>query len=109
MRRQDWVRFGELMNESGASSAGDYAISHPQVERLVEIMRAVPGVVGARMMGGGEGGSTLALLRLDALDDLRAAVIEFFDDVAMRTAIVPLAFAPGARLLTEREISDLLQ
>ena len=49
------------MNASGASSAGDYEISHPQVEALVAVMKSVPGVLGARMMGGGEGGATLAL------------------------------------------------
>jgi galactokinase len=109
MNERDWVAFGELMNASGASSAGDYAISHPQVEALVAVMKTVPGVVGARMMGGGEGGSTLALLRRDALDDLRVKVAEFFDDDSARDAIVPMSFAPGARLLSESEIRELFQ
>jgi galactokinase len=109
MGRQDWDEFGTLMNESGASSAGDYAICHPRVEALVDVMRNVPGVAGARMMGGGEGGSTLALLRLDALDDLRAALVAFFDDESLQTSIVPLSFAPGARLMTERDLNELLQ
>ncbi|HET9661975.1 MAG TPA: galactokinase family protein [Thermomicrobiales bacterium] len=109
MGEQDWVAFGALMNESGASSAGDYAISHPQVEALVEVMRGVPGVAGARMMGGGEGGSTLALLRFDALDALRADLVDFFDDESMRSSVVPLSFAPGARRMTDREIAALLQ
>ncbi len=106
LQRQDWETFGALMNASGASSAGDYAISHPQVEALVQVMRSVPGVVGARMMGGGEGGSTLALLRKDSLDALRAAVSSFF---ASEVEMVPLSFAPGARLLSPDEIDSLLQ
>lgn len=109
MSDQDWVRFGDVMNASGASSAGDYAISHPRVEELVAVMRAVPGVAGARMMGGGEGGSTLALLQLDALDDLRRALADFFQDESMLTSVIPLSFAPGARLLTGSELDDLLQ
>jgi galactokinase len=109
MRAQDWAMFGEIMNASGASSAGDYAISHPRVEALVAEMRSVPGVVGARMMGGGEGGSTLALLRMEALDDLRAAMVEFFDDESMRSSVVPLSFAPGARLMTDSDLAALLQ
>jgi galactokinase len=109
MGQMDWDEFGTIMNESGASSAGDYAISHPRVEALVEVMRNVPGVAGARMMGGGEGGSTLALLRIEVLDDLRTALVAFFGDESMRTSIVPLAFAPGARSMTERKLSELLQ
>lgn len=109
MGRQDWEAFGQLMNESGASTAGDYAISHPRVEALVATMRRVPGVAGARMMGGGEGGSTLALLQLDALDDLRSELVEFFDDESMRSSVVPLTFAPGARLLVPQDIAGLLQ
>ncbi len=99
LQLQDWEMFGGIMNASGASSAGDYAISHPQVEALVTVMQAVPGVVGARMMGGGEGGSTLALLRIDALDALRRALAAFFEDESMLTSVVPLSFAPGARRL----------
>jgi galactokinase len=106
LQMQDWETFGALMNASGASSAGDYAISHPQVEALVEVMQSVPGVAGARMMGGGEGGSTLALMRKDSLAALRTAVASFF---ASEVEIVPLTFAPGARLLSAAEIDSLLQ
>lgn len=109
MSNRDWETFGALMDASGRSSAGDYEISHPRVEELVETMRSVPGVLGARMMGGGEGGSTLALLHVEALDDLRTALIAFFDDESMRARIVPLSFAPGARLLSESELIGLCQ
>ena len=107
--RRNWETFGTLMNASGESSAGDYDISHPRVEELVATMRSVPGVVGARMMGGGEGGSTLALLRADALDDLRRALAVFFSDESMLTSVVPLSFAPGARLLSSEELYQRLQ
>lgn len=74
MKTADWVRFGSLMNASGASSAGDYSISHPRVEDLVELAKSVDGVVGARMMGGGEGGAALVLLRATATEALRGAL-----------------------------------
>jgi galactokinase len=72
LEHADWVRFGELMTASGRSSALDYEISHPRVEALVTEARAVDGVLGARMMGGGEGGSALILLRRDALQPLES-------------------------------------
>lgn len=67
---RDWQRFGSLMSASGRSSATDYDISHPRVEELVRSLKALPGVLGARMMGGGEGGPALALLRRDAVDQV---------------------------------------
>ena len=109
MATRNWEAFGALMDASGRSSAGDYEVSHPRVEELVAAIRSVPGVVGARMMGGGEGGSTLALLRAEALDDLRAKLAAFFEDESMKTRVAPLSFAPGARLLLERDMQRLLQ
>lgn len=70
MREGDWQHFGWLMSESGASSAGDYEISHPRVEQIVAIAKGVPGVAGARMMGGGEGGTALVLCKRDAVSRL---------------------------------------
>jgi galactokinase len=70
----DWQAFGDLMTQSGHSSATDYDISHPVVEELVATLNALPGVLGARMMGGGEGGPALALLDGAAASDIHAAL-----------------------------------
>lgn len=109
MRRQDWHAFGRLMTQSGGSSAGDYAISHPDVESLVAVMRSVPGVVGARMMGGGEGGAVLGLLRRDSLGALQQTVAEFFGDLRPDASIRPLTFAPGARLIAGDDLRRTIQ
>ncbi|MGB3305663.1 MAG: galactokinase family protein [Thermomicrobiales bacterium] len=76
VHRGDWDTFGHLMIDSGRSSAGDYEISHPLVEELVADLIVMPGVLGARMMGGGEGGPALALLRRDQADAVSAALAE---------------------------------
>jgi galactokinase len=60
--KSDWAEVGRLMTESGRSSATDYDISHPAVERIVSICLEQSGVLGARMMGGGQGGSVLVLV-----------------------------------------------
>ncbi|HEV2129098.1 MAG TPA: galactokinase family protein [Thermomicrobiales bacterium] len=96
----DWPRFGELMTASGRSSAEEYEISHPAVEELVSLLRDQPGVLGARMMGGGEGGPALALLRRDAVESVREALTrEFFDPHHMDAvaAFEICSFGPGAR------------
>jgi galactokinase len=51
---------GELLNASHASLRDDYEVSVPEVERAVEACIDA-GALGARIMGGGFGGSVLAL------------------------------------------------
>jgi galactokinase len=70
MAREDWEEFGALMTASGRSSATDYEISHPLVEELVAEALMEEGVLGARMMGGGEGGTALILLPRTAVPAL---------------------------------------
>jgi galactokinase len=53
---------GQLMNSSHQSLRDDYAVSCEELDYLVGEVRGVPGVLGARMTGGGFGGSMIALL-----------------------------------------------
>jgi galactokinase len=56
----DLAALGELLNASHASLRDDYEVSVPEVERTVEVC-VEAGALGARIMGGGFGGSVLAL------------------------------------------------
>jgi galactokinase len=56
----DLAALGELLDASHASLRDDYEVSVPEVERAVEACRDA-GALGARIMGGGFGGSVLAL------------------------------------------------
>ncbi|HEY2976101.1 MAG TPA: galactokinase family protein [Pyrinomonadaceae bacterium] len=53
---------GALLDQSHASLRDLYEVSTPDVERLIKIIRTVPGVYGAHLMGGGFGGNVLALI-----------------------------------------------
>jgi len=57
------AKFGQLMNASHASLRDDYEVSHPQVDRLIELLQVHPDVFGARMTGAGFGGAVVALVR----------------------------------------------
>ena len=74
LEADDHAALGELMAGSEASMRDDYAITCPEVDTLVEISAAVPGVVGSRMTGGGFGGCTISMVQRDAVDDLHAVV-----------------------------------
>jgi galactokinase len=96
----DWTRFGHLMTASGRSSASLYEISHPRVEQLVAEALTVEGALGARMMGGGEGGSALVLVSRDAVprleETLRSGYYTRYG-MADRDGLIHIcAFAPGA-------------
>lgn len=52
-------RFGELMFASHRSLRDDYQVSIEELDALVELAGAAPGVVGARLTGAGFGGCTV--------------------------------------------------
>jgi galactokinase len=64
--RGDLSALGEVMTEGHRSLAADYRVSVPAVDELVEHLLSRPGVLGARMAGGGFGGCVVALCRPDS-------------------------------------------
>jgi galactokinase len=67
----DVAELGRLLDLSHASQRDLYEVSVPQVDRLVELARE-HGALGARLTGGGFGGSVLALARAGEGADLGA-------------------------------------
>jgi len=100
LANEAWPAFGALMNASGRSSAIDYEISHTNVEELVAEALTVSGVVGARMMGGGEGGTALILLERAAFPALVDRLTKgYYARHRMRDAakrVLVQSFGPGA-------------
>jgi galactokinase len=63
LEKGDLKRMGELMAESHASMRDDFEITVPQIDTLVEIVKATIGDKGGvRMTGGGFGGCVVALV-----------------------------------------------
>jgi galactokinase len=65
----DYASAGAIMSDSHRSLAEDFATSNDQMNAAVRDMRAIPGVFGARMTGGGFGGCIVALCEPDAVVD----------------------------------------
>jgi galactokinase len=67
-------RLGVLVNESHESLRTDYRISTERLDAMTVSARRVPGCYGARLVGGGFGGSALALVDRSAADACAAAM-----------------------------------
>ncbi len=72
-----WATLSATLDASHVSMRDDFEISCRELDLAVESARAA-GALGARMTGGGFGGSAIALAPADALDRIRAAVTEAF-------------------------------
>lgn len=66
---------GELMSASHASLRDDFEVSTPEVDSLVVLLQAQPGVLGAKMTGGGFGGAVVALCSTNAARRTAAGVL----------------------------------
>jgi galactokinase len=70
-------KIGALLSEAHRSLRDDFEISWPQADVTVDVAIAA-GALGARMIGGGFGGSVLALVPADAGTEVRAAIDDAF-------------------------------
>jgi len=73
-KRGDIETVGRIFRADGIGLRDDYKISGPELETMCDIARSVEGVLGERMLGGGDKGAAGALVRADAVDALRQAV-----------------------------------
>lgn len=96
LRAGDLARVGELLVSSHQSMRDDFEISTPELDTQVEVALN-SGALGARMTGGGFGGSVIALIATDRLDSLRAACLARAAELQMPqpsvSVVVPAAGA----------------
>ncbi|GGG33638.1 galactokinase [Hymenobacter glacieicola] len=71
--------FGQQLYASHAGLRDDYEVSCPELDTLVELARVVPGVYGARMMGGGFGGCTINLVAPGQVEAFQATMAAGFE------------------------------
>ncbi len=80
----DWSALGPLMDASHASLRDDFEVSCEELDVAVDTARAA-GALGARMTGGGFGGSAIALVPEADLDAVRTAVEAAYDERGWQT------------------------
>jgi galactokinase len=99
----DFATAGHLFNESHASLRDLFEVSSPELDALVEIATAVPGVLGSRLTGAGFGGCTITLVRREAISALTQAIEEHYPE---RSGLQPDVFevrpSRGAEIVSAR-------
>jgi len=82
----DVAAFGQLMNQSHDSLRSDYRVSTDELDRLVSLTQALPGVYGARLTGAGFGGCTVSLVAKRALPLFDERVLAPYRELTGRSA-----------------------
>ena len=79
LRAKQFLEFGELLNQSHISLRDDYTVSCPELDLVVDTANA-NGALGARMVGGGFGGSAIALIKDEVAGKISLAIEKTFAD-----------------------------
>jgi galactokinase len=96
------AEFGQLMYGSHNGLSLDYQVSCPELDLLVDIAQPLPGVFGARMMGGGFGGCTINLVAEEHLTQFERTVTAQY---ARQTDKEPLIYVCTAEDGTHKRLS----
>jgi galactokinase len=70
LKKGNLAGLGQRMFQSHEGLSRDYEVSCPELDFLVDFAKNHPGVLGARMMGGGFGGCTINLVNKNAVPQL---------------------------------------
>ncbi len=81
----DWTRLGRLLSESHLSLRDNYEVSCEELDLIVSHAESLPGVLGARMMGGGFGGCSINLVRKENAHAVVQSVAKIYQEKCQRT------------------------
>ncbi|MBN2216163.1 MAG: NTP transferase domain-containing protein [Pirellulales bacterium] len=78
---------------------GAYRCSTPEIDRMVDVVREAPGVVGAQLAGAGLGGCIMILAHRDRIDAARKALVDrYYRPKGLKPDVLPCIATDGAGL-----------
>lgn len=86
LKDNDIETFGKLMNASHTSLRDDYEVSCEEIDVLVDLAWAIPGVIGSRITGGGFGGCTVSIVKNEAVDTFTSTIGPKYTEKTGQTA-----------------------
>ena len=98
LERGDLQTLGRLMAEAHASYRDDFEASCPEADLMVELANRQPGLIGARLTGGGFGGCTVNLVEEQYAEAFQAAVAQNYrEQTGIRPDVFRCHASDGAR------------
>lgn len=88
LKNKQWDELGKLFLESHASMRDDYEVSVPEIDLLVELSMKHQAVYGARLTGGGFGGSIVAIVRKNEAVRVAVDVMEKYEQLTGVTGTI---------------------
>jgi galactokinase len=98
LERGDLKSFGKKMYETHHGLSLLYEVSCDELDHLVAESKKIPGVLGARMMGGGFGGCTINIVETSQVDNFILKISESYKkqfNVKMNTYVVSIQDGTG--------------
>lgn len=100
LKENDVETFGKLMNASHVSLRDDYEVSCEEIDILVDLAWATPGVIGSRITGGGFGGCTVSIVKNDAVDNFVSTIDKAYaEKVGHEAEFYVVDIGDGAHIL----------
>ena len=82
LSRGDFAQVGSILDRSHLSLARDYEVSCVELDLAVEAVRKA-GALGSRMVGGGFGGSAIALIDSSRIEGAKSEIAKAFDSAGL--------------------------
>ncbi len=105
LKQGSFSKLGQLMYESHNSLRDDFEVSCPELDHLVATASEIGtagGVIGARMTGGGFGGSTVTLCETAKAEAIAAALVKSYEATfGFAPEIFSSRPAEGARIIED--------
>ena len=109
LRQADFESFGRLMFESHESLDADYQVTSPELNTMVAIARTLPGILGARMTGGGFGGCTVNLVRAEQAEAFASELARRYEaDTGRRPDVYICRASDGAAEVRPSQLQEQL-
>jgi galactokinase len=103
IKRSDWEKLGLLLYASHESLRDFYEISTQEIDFIIEELRKIQSIYGARMIGGGFGGSILAISKKDSSEEITKIKTEYENNFGIKMKVYAVSLSDGVQKLTERE------
>jgi len=95
----DLEALGNLLTQTHRGLQELYEVSCPELDFLVENANTLPGVLGARMMGGGFGGCCLIMVHRDAFAEVQKHLLSaYFRSFDLKAEPLEVRLGDGVRL-----------